>query len=173
MVFGLGVLEQSPLQAFFSQIRHMDGIERFWVETGVIHGGGNGSWCWIEILDLLRYHPVGFDVEGQFDCILQARAGVARNQIRHQELLLTQLGIDLLIPLFESLVNSRTRLAHRPQGTLADMFRGHFQLSTDMMAADLLQKTGFLIHQDGVKPDPGTDENLFDAIEGTDFFQDA
>jgi len=40
------------------------------------------------------------------------------------------------------------------------------------MAADLFQETGLLIHQDGVKPDPGTDEDFFHTVKRSDFFQD-
>ncbi len=62
VVLGFGILEQGPLQAFLCQIRDMDRLECFRIETGVIHGRGYGSGCGVEILDLLRNHAIGFDV---------------------------------------------------------------------------------------------------------------
>ena len=173
VVFGLGILEQGPLQTFLCQIRDMDRLECFRIESGVIHGRGDGSGGGIEILDLFWDHTIGFDIQGQLDRILQGRARMSGNQIGDQELFFAQLGIDLFIPLLESLVDSWTRLAHRAEGAFTDVLRGHFQLTADVMAADFLEKTGLLVHQDGVKPDPGSNENLFHAIEGTDLFQDA
>ncbi len=87
------------------------------------------------------------------------------DQVRHQVLLFTQSGVDLFITLSEGLVDSRSWLAHRPQSSLADVFGCHFQLSADMMAADFFEKVGFFVHQNGVKPDPGTDEDFFDTFE--------
>lgn len=173
VVFGLGILEQGPLQTFLRQIRYMDRLERLRIESGVIHGRGDGSGGGIEILDLFWDHTIGFDIQGQLDRILQGRARMSGNQIGDQELFFAQLGIDLFIPLLESLVNSRTGFAHRAQGAFTDVLRCHFQLPTDMMAADLFQETGLLIHQNGVKPDPGTDKDLFHTVERSNFLQDA
>lgn len=74
VVFGLGILEQGPLQAFFRQIRNMDGFERLGIETGVIHGRRNSTRCGVEILNLFRNDTIGFDVQSQLDRIIQARA---------------------------------------------------------------------------------------------------
>jgi hypothetical protein len=51
-------------------------------------------------------HTIGFDIQGQLDRILQGRARMSGNQIGDQELFFAQLGIDLFIPLLESLVDT-------------------------------------------------------------------
>ena len=53
IVFGIPVLDQSPLHGFFMGIRgNVDLVHGSGIQTGIIHDGGEGRGSGVEVLDL-------------------------------------------------------------------------------------------------------------------------
>ena len=84
-----------------------------------------------------------------------------RHEIRNQILILAQLPIHPLVFPDKLTVYGILRLPHSLKDSIRDMFWRYFKLPADMVFTQFPKKSPAFVCQKIIKPDSGTDKNLF------------
>ena len=90
MIGRVGILKQRPLHKLFFALWHIDLFHVQWINPCVVHTGGNGKRCGIEILHLLWIDMMPFCVERKFYGIIESASGVTAHKIWHHILLFAE-----------------------------------------------------------------------------------
>ena len=83
------------------------------------------------------------------------------HEIGHHKLPHAHFPVQLLVFCGEPLIDRVLGLAHELQHRVADMLRGHLQLTGDMVFHQLTEEAVVLVRQQIVKPDAAADKHLF------------
>ena len=140
-------------------------LQRPRIHAGIVHDRRQGRRRRIEILHLLRLMVNVPQVLCQLNRILHGAARMRADQIRHQILIHTAGLIHLIITPCKCGVNAVRRFSERPEHRVGYMFRRHLQLPGDMPADEFFEKRIIMIQHDIIKPHPGTDKHLLDAVQ--------
>ena len=116
----------------------MNGFEGKGIQSGIIHGRGDGHGSGGKILYLLGIHMAISNVLGQKNHIFHGASRVAGHEIGYKILLFSRRLVDGIELLFKLLKDLHGRLAHAVGNLLYNVLRCNFQLAGDMVLAQLL-----------------------------------
>jgi len=112
-VLRVPVEEERLHHALLAQIAcNMHGFARHRVEAREVHRGRDGHRRRDEVLHLTRAHVAVLEPERELDRVVERRAGVTRDEVRNEVLLLAGLFARLAERLGEALVVLDGRLLH-------------------------------------------------------------
>ncbi|OPZ04010.1 MAG: hypothetical protein BWZ09_02087 [Alphaproteobacteria bacterium ADurb.BinA305] len=108
------------------------------VAARVVHRGRERHRCRQEGLDLVEAKAVAFQPQRQVQHVLVARAGVCRDEVGDQVLLLAGLAREAVEHLLETLVGADARLHHLRQRAFLGVLGRDLQVAADVVLRELL-----------------------------------
>jgi hypothetical protein len=112
------------------------------VDAGVVHGGGEWPWAWVEGLHLVGAEAVALEPQRQVQHVLVAGAGVGGDEVGDQELLLARLGAVLVEQLLEAVVAADAGLHHLGQRAGLGVLGRDLEVAADMVGHQLRTYSG-------------------------------
>ena len=99
----------------------------------VVHGSGRGHRRRVERLHLVGAEAVALEPQGQVHHVFVGGAGVGRDEVRDQVLLLARLFRELLEHALEAVVGADARLHHLVERAFLGMLRGNLQVAANVV----------------------------------------
>lgn len=162
VVFRFEELHQRPLRfAIAKGFGDEDFFEVERIEPGVVHAGGHIERSGDEVLDLIRFVPVSFQKNSQFDHRFDRAAWMGSDEVRDDVLLLASLvgGIfELLGEVLKVIVGG---FPHFEEHIGIDVFGGDLEVSSDVMLSEFTDVLGGLTRE--VHTDAAGYEDFFDT----------
>ena len=140
-----------------------DGLHCHWIEASPVHTGRHIHRRGNEILDLPRAIATLFQEDRELDHVLDARTGMARNEIGNEILLLARPFRCLLKSFRKNLKAGAPGFLHQLEHAITDMLRRHLEMSPDMMGREFIEIFRFFRRQ--VHANPRRDMHSLDPFD--------
>ena len=137
----------------------------------MVHGRGGGHGAGVEGLHLVSPETIALEPQGQVHHVFVAGAGVGRDEVGNEELLLAGFFAELVKQLLELVVRADARLHHLGQRALLGVLGRDFQVAADVVGHQFLD-IGRRLHRE-IVAHAGGDHHLLHARQRTRFAVEA